>query len=903
MAAPLLFLVFAGGSAASSARQSLSSPEALTALIADGTALAGQGRYRDALPLFQRAAAASERLDDDRLLADSLYGRGWAEWGLGDYAPSVASRRAALELYTRLDDVMGRAKSLNGLGVSFFSMGRYQDALERYEAALDAAREAGSARQEGLVLSNIGVAYRFQGRYDQAAETLHESLGLLGGERSRKVRAQALNHLGIVHRARGDYALALQRYTESLAIRTELQDRQGESQALNNIGNIYLDQGQLERAIEHYAESLVIAEEIGYTAQVGFAHRNIGAALSRLNRAADALARYESALAVWRKIGRRAEIAWTLKNIGALRLFQLDDPAGARAALVEALALAREVGDPEAEGHALYELGNLARLGGNPARALAQFDEALAIARRIGSPDLEYQVHGGRGVALHALGRTADAIASLRAGAAIVNDLRANVSSDQSKIGFVDTRQAVFHDLARVLTAAGRHEEALEAAEAARARAFADLLSQREVLAAARMQPVEDVRAAVRRHQQQQTRHAVEAAPATRRERTRGGSQTLEEALRRLRADNPELGSLVEAESPTSAEIKAIAARLDATLVEYLVTGDALYAWVVSSTGAVQATTVKAGRERLTRLVADLRQAIERADLAALRNPEALRPALRELHDLLIAPLDEWLPASPAETVVLVPHGPLALLPFAALEDAAGTPLIERHTLAIAPAISVFRYTPAKARLHSPARSPALVVAAPLSPEGSDLAPLSGAADEGRLVAATLGGEGVRLLIGARASEATVKRESGAARLLHFATHALVSPDRPAASSLVLAPGGGEDGYLDVGEIFGLDLQAGLVVLSGCSTAAGRLTADGIFGLTRAFIYAGSPSVVVSNWDVSDQATTYLMNRFYQELRAGSSKASALRTAALGARARFRHPALWAAFVLVGEPQ
>jgi CHAT domain-containing protein len=90
-------------------------------------------------------------------------------------------------------------------------------------------------------------------------------------------------------------------------------------------------------------------------------------------------------------------------------------------------------------------------------------------------------------------------------------------------------------------------------------------------------------------------------------------------------------------------------------------------------------------------------------------------------------------------------------------------------------------------------------------------------------------------------------------------------------------------------------------VLSGCSTGLGRLSGDGILGLTRAFLYAGTPSVVVSYWDVSDRATAFLMERFYAAIRAGRNKAAALRQAQLATRARFRHPALWAAFALVGE--
>jgi CHAT domain-containing protein len=137
---------------------------------------------------------------------------------------------------------------------------------------------------------------------------------------------------------------------------------------------------------------------------------------------------------------------------------------------------------------------------------------------------------------------------------------------------------------------------------------------------------------------------------------------------------------------------------------------------------------------------------------------------------------------------------------------------------------------------------------------------------------------------------------------VHFAVHGLIRDDRPWESALVLATGDGEDGWLKVPEIFGLELRADLVTLSGCSTGLGQLSGDGFVGLSRALIYAGTPSVAVSLWDVSDLSTAYLMDRFYAGLFAGHGKARSLRDAQLASLERYPHPALWAAFTLLGEP-
>jgi CHAT domain-containing protein len=226
--------------------------------------------------------------------------------------------------------------------------------------------------------------------------------------------------------------------------------------------------------------------------------------------------------------------------------------------------------------------------------------------------------------------------------------------------------------------------------------------------------------------------------------------------------------------------------------------------------------------------------------------------------------------------------------------------MVERHTLSYAPALSVLQYT--AARRSAAAGRQALVVADPLLPKDSGLERLPASLEEGRAVRQRLGGSDARLLSGAIATEAAVKRSFGSSRIVHLATHGLVSEQRPLASSLVFGEGDGEDGYLRADEIFGLSMNAELVVLSGCSTGLGRLSGEGLLGLTRSFFFAGTQSIVVSYWDISDVATVRLMDRFYAGLARGLGKAAALRAAQIETRRAHRHPALWAAFVLQGEP-
>jgi CHAT domain-containing protein len=850
--------------------------DAARAALTEASTALRAGNYLQGLPLSTRAVELAEKSGDRLLLARALTTLGRAQWGRGQYEPALQSHERSRSLFRALGDADGEAETLVRTGETFYSLGRYDDALAQYELALSANPPPARAR-ESLIRSNIGVAFRFLGRFDDGAASIERAVAIARELGDQSWVGQSLVSLGIINRARAEYQQAIDAYTESIAIRRTLGDRRGESQSLGNLGNVYTELGEYTKAIDAHTRSLTIAREVGYTAQVGFSTHNLASVLSQLGR--DALARFEEALVVWRQIDRQAEIARTLREIGSQRLYGRGDAAGARAAFDEALTIARRLRDRDAEGFVLLNLGSLELHGGAVPAALGRFEEALSIARADGSPNLEFEVLAERARARLIAGDREAAIADLRASAIIVNDVRARVTSDDAKIAFVDTRQAVFRDLAAMLASgpAAQPVQALEVAEAGRARALADVLQSRLVRARPTdQQALADLRSA-----------SADRAPAV---------------LDRLRSQNAELASLVTADSARIDEIRATARRLDATVVEYLVTPRALLAWVIEPGGEVHVARTDVLETRLTDLTRTVLDALDATDPSSAQLGPVPHAALRELHRHLVVPVAAWLPAAPAAPLVVVPHGPLAHVPFAALEDDRGTPLIVRHTLSLAPSISVLRYTAAKRR-PPVAGSTSVVFAAPEAPRESALPPLPGSADEGRRVASRLERFTPTLIEGARASEQFAKNKLAGAAFVHFATHGLVSEIRPSDSSIVLAAGEGEDGYLRAAEIYGLELSADLVVLSGCSTARGRLTGDGVFGLPRAFMYAGAPSVMASLWDISDRATVFLMDRFYAELLRSGNKAGALRAAQLETRRRYPHPALWAPFVMIGEPR
>ncbi len=448
------------------------------------------------------------------------------------------------------------------------------------------------------------------------------------------------------------------------------------------------------------------------------------------------------------------------------------------------------------------------------------------------------------------------------------------IESTRSLLESVDDRQSFFEGAAGAyinvigaLLQSGKQDEAFNYSERARARTFLDVLGSKVQLARSGTLMEHELALQARIS----VLHAMisgpdgEASqtPELRKELTEA-QQAYNEYLTKVRKENKEQASLMNVEPLTLRQVQDL---LDpgVTLLEYFVASTRIWLWVIEK-DRQQFVWTSIARSELVSKVTELRDIIYQ-----IGEKERFNAVSQELHKLLV---QSALPHITGKELIIVPHDVLHYLPFQALQSADGRYLIEKYPIYYLSSASLLQFVKEKRRaggekvlafgnpdLDDPKM--ALQFAEIEAGEIKKLYPQS------------------TVLLKKEATEEKAKSLSPENDIVHFASHAELSEDDPLSSAILLAKSDKEDGRLEVREIFGMDLKASLVVLSACETGLGKLSSgDELVGLTRAFIYAGTPSVVASLWNVEDSSTAQLMASFYKNLKT-MTKVEALRQAQL----------------------
>jgi CHAT domain-containing protein len=543
-------------------------------------------------------------------------------------------------------------------------------------------------------------------------------------------------------------------------------------------------------------------------------------------------------------------------------------------------------------------------------------------------PEVVWRANAGLGRVSRAAGRFAEAAERNRAAIDAIERVRGGLGMPEDKAGFLEDKLQVYREQIALLVSLGRGlqsspytAEAFHCVERARARAFLDSIAEPHLALQHAVAPELAARQQEIEARQSQLKARLMAADSkvprdTARVRQLSAALTDAEAeyvaLRReIRNRIPAYAAVRYPEPVLLSEAQQLAGD-DSVILAYSLGSPSSYLFAISRQGWKVARLPSA---------AVLGQRVEELRRAVAEGPARASLATYTVHaTALYRDLIE--PAGPLlfgkRKLIIVPDGPLHYLPFAALlkpgrdmvsAEAARLPyLIRSYAVIYSPSVSVLKALKERRPSLPDERKELLAVAEPLYDRSGPLQPLAYSGREVDSILRTYAGSASTVLKGAEATEDNVKRLMGDYRVVHFAVHGIVDQQRSGISGLALTAASGEDrqdGLLQVYEILGLRLRTDLVVLSACETGLGkRVDGEGLVGLTRAFLYAGSASVVASLWNVNDRSSVGLMTRFHQQLGASGKGASeALRQAQLDVigRGEFSHPYYWAPFSLTGE--
>ncbi|MCL5773948.1 MAG: tetratricopeptide repeat protein [Firmicutes bacterium] len=836
-----------------------------------GTINYSLGNYQQALDYFQQVIKLDEDFEDKNGVGDDLLNIGYIYFSSGDYAKALDYFQKALKIKEETGDKSGVESDFTSIGLVHYSLGDYRKSLDYHQKALNIALQIGNKSGAANCFTNIGVVYRSLGDYQKALYFYQNALKIFEDTGDKDGIGSALNNMGSVYYYLSDYEKALDYYQRALKIEEEIGNKKGIMVNLSALGVIYYSLGDDRKALDYQQKALKIAEETGNRNVTGDALNNIGLVYDHLGEHQKALDQYMRAFKIYEEIGDRSGMGSASDNIGLL----------------------------------YYLLGDYAK-------SLDYYQKALKIYEEIGDADGTCKSLSGVGLSYKGLKKADEAIDILSRAVKALEEIRGKLKVEEQKTSFMQNKLILYEELIELLLQKGRDEDAWEYTERAKARTFLDMLGNQKIdfKAGASLDIMnkeeelsQEITAAMSDIQKENNTENAEKLRLHLKELKKEYEDTLE----KLKISNPEYASFKTVEVSS---LKEIQKNLDAgtLLLEYFTGLKKSYLFIVDKS-SIKVVEIPENENQLEEKISEV--------LKRVAGKAPLKEELTSLSNILIKPA--WESMKGKSKLIIIPHSSLHYLPFAMLVDSKGDYLIENFQILTQPSASVWLLCIKKPKEKGEKLAAYAIgdisisfggktksqkaVSVRGTPVMSDeilrggLPPLPGTKEEVEEIARIYAGG--KIFVGKKATIEDVKKNAAKGTLVHFATHGILDSSYPLFSGLVFS-----DGILTTSDIFGLDLKANLVVLSACNTAGGRISnGDEIVGISRAFMYAGTPTVIATLWSIADVSTAELMQDFYKRLKQGKSKGAALQEAQkdMLKNSEYSHPYYWAPFLLIGD--
>jgi CHAT domain-containing protein/uncharacterized protein HemY len=919
-----------------------------------------QRDHKTALGFLELALARYTTAGDKNGEADVYRGFGETALRTGDSEKAGEEYSKALALYDGTGSCVGQGYARKGLADIAFFAGKNDEARGLYDKALESFTAAEYPLGQADVLRRMGQLGLRRGNIAEAGAAYERALPIYRKVREPVGQADVYKGLGDIGYYGRNFSRALEMYDRALPYYVHAGEPLGQGNVHRATGDIYFYAGDYAKAMDYYEKALSFYMKANSPMGQANTYRTMGETYLRLGKTDHALAMFTSAMTLYKKVNEPIGQGDIYKTLGEIYL-EKGNRMGALDMFREALNYVTAAHSVVDQGHAYQGIGDVFLSAGDLGKSLENYDTALELYRRMQDKESEAFILIKKAGLAGRKGDVKEATGLFEAGLGKLEEVRSQAMFPDMKKSYMEKVHGHYEDAAVFMLEADENEKAFRSIEAMKARVFLDQLAEARVDLEKGIDPaVKTERSALENELMIAGRKLAEESRKDTPDKevmeslTKGFSiiqEKLDALKRDIRYKNPLYASVQYPEPIAVKFLQEKVLKAGEVLAEYFLSKKGVYCLVVSRKDFNVVKLSVSHDDLLSKVKAFL------TNIRGYQQKERFRETLAvDLYAILVKPLEAFLDG---KTLIVAPQGILAYLPFEALmteEDGKKVFVIEKYPVTYVQSgtvLSVLRSqyeregsaggfvgfgdpvydydeylseTPEardkKAEKKNGAMSgsagdepPAVNPGAAFTKNsylraGGALTRLQGSGEEIegiRKIYEEQGG-GARSFLRIEAREENARSpEMGRYAFIHFSTHGILEPGFQAIA-LSQIPGDREDGFLTLGEIMNSRFNARLVVLSACETGLGEMSySEGVTGLTRAVMYAGSTAAVVSLWSVADEGTRDLMIRFYDGLvKKSMSKVEALRAAKIELlknteKNAFSHPFFWSAFVMYGE--
>jgi len=846
----------------------------------------------------QLAYQLAEQLQDISGKASSFLSFGIISFYKGDLEKAEKYFLDSCNLATQVENVEISALSLNNLAYVYVERGNYQKAQQVCESSLQLSLEAGFKCGEFAVKLSLARLYHESwGDSNQALQYLTDGQILAREMGLGYQEAWVLNNIGIIYLDKGDFENAKKVLEEAEEL-IQLYDMPGDIGVYTNLGSLYLQTNDLKKAENYITRVLRLATTLNYPLSVADAWMNLGVVYNNEERYKDALASYTEAMKIYEELNISPRIAALMNNNASLNQHQGNLEIALESQL-EALRIHQELSMPFDLALDYGNLGTIYLDLKDVVKSEEYFKKGLKLAQKLNYSYMIWYCQTGLGRILLEQGKREESLTYFKQAIDILEGLREKLTSSEMKRGFFENKLLAYDLTIEVLWDLGRFEEAFNYSERARARSFLDILGgtmlkvkdkDKEMIS--HLQDLETRITSLQEKERQERAKPAEEQNTAYLEELKKILKKLQQSYFQVKEDlnhySPEVASLVTINPLTLNKIRGILDK-EIILLDYYITGDRILVWVVEREG-IKTKEISIKDINLSQKIKEARKAFN-----VTEKDYDYQKVCKELYQILFAQIKPLI--GNKTTIGIIPHRSLFYLPFQALMMEDGKFLVDQYNLFYIPSASVYSYCLGKNRGNQESY---LGFGNPyFGEEGSPPLPFS--SEEVKIVARNFPYKDV--FVDKEATETKFKEICSDFDVIHLSTHGLADDQRPLFSIICLAKDEQNDGDVRAYEVFSLNLKANLVVLGACQTGLGKLSeAEGLVGLTRSFLYTGTPTVIASLWSVIDRPTMELFIKFFGYWKQeGMTKVEALSRAQRELAEEYGLPVFWAGFILIGD--